>query len=229
MNFNLNPIEKPVLISDEHLRLNGILGLPKNARGIILFAHGSGSGRFSSRNHFVARELQKIGLATLLMDLLTGDEETDRRNVFDIELLAKRVLFAKKWIQSTPEIKSLPIGYFGASTGAGAALVAAAHRPDQVFALVSRGGRPDLAKGALLKVKCPTQLIVGGRDNGVIDLNEESYRKLKCEKSLKIVPGATHLFEEPGTLELVAYHAGKWFKDHLPKTIPGMVQAEQWF
>ena len=195
--------------------LEGILGSPPAAKGIVLFAHGSGSGRHSPRNNFVAKALREGGLATLLFDLLTADEERDRRNVFDIDLLAGRLLTATSWVRRQAETADLPIGYFGASTGAAAALVAAAARDTPVAAIVSRGGRPDLAGRALAKVAAPTLLIVGGDDTDVLTLNRAAYAKLHCEKQLIIVPGAKHLFEEPGALEGVVGHARRWFQTHL--------------
>lgn len=196
------------------LALEGILGLPPDPSGIILFAHGSGSGRLSPRNNFVARHLQQNGLATLLLDLLAPNEAEDRRKVFDIDLLADRLLLAKAWLDEDPRTKKLGIGYFGASTGAGAALQAAAREPQNIQAIVSRGGRPDLAEAYLPSVTAPTLLMVGGWDEPVIEMNQSAYEKLICEKKLIVVPGATHLFEEPGTLEQVAKHACKWFLRH---------------
>jgi putative phosphoribosyl transferase len=195
--------------------LDGMLGLPPTATGIVLFAHGSGSGRYSPRNNFVAKALRDSGLATLLFDLLTVEEERNRRNVFDIELLAQRLLTATTWVRQHVETAGLAIGYFGASTGAAAALVAAAARDNPVAAVVSRGGRPDLAGPALAAVDAPTLLIVGGDDTEVLALNRAAYAKLHCEKQLAIVPGATHLFEEPGALEAVVDHARGWFLAHL--------------
>ena len=195
--------------------LDGILGLPRPAGGIVLFAHGSGSGRFSPRNNYVAAALRSAGLATLLYDLLTEAEAADRRNVFDIELLAERLALATVWVRQQEDTKSLPIGYFGASTGAAAALVAAARAPKDVGAIVSRGGRPDMAGPVLGEVRAPTLLIVGGHDVGVLDLNEQAFAQLPCEKSLEIVPGATHLFEERGALDQVIDLAGRWFTRHL--------------
>lgn len=211
----LNKEEKEVVINYKNLRLNGILAVPSGAKGIVVFAHGSGSGRWSSRNNFVARELQRAGLGTLLMDLLTLEEEGDRENVFNIEVLAQRLIFAKKWLKGHEATESLSIGYFGASTGAGAALWAAALEPENVFAVVSRGGRPDMAASELGNVQAPTLLIVGGEDDVVIDLNRQAYRQLNCEKKIEIIPGATHLFEEPGTLEQVADLASKWLTNSL--------------
>lgn len=206
--------EQNVRIILGELALDGILGLPSDPRGVIVFAHGSGSGRLSPRNNFVARHLQQNGLATLLLDLLTPDEAEDRRNVFDIDLLADRVLLTKAWLEQEPRTKKLGIGYFGASTGAGAALQAAAREPSNIQAVVSRGGRPDLAETYLPSVTAPTLLIVGGWDEPVIEMNRTAFELLICEKKLVIVPGATHLFEEPGTLEQVANHACAWFLQH---------------
>ncbi len=197
------------------LALEGILGLPAKPRGVVLFAHGSGSGRLSPRNTFVARHLQQHGLATLLLDLLTPEEADDRRKVFDIDLLAGRLLVAKAWLEQDFRTTGLGIGYFGASTGAGAALQAAARDSSMIRAVVSRGGRPDLAEPYLPAVTAPTLLIVGGEDAPVIEMNQAAYDLLTCEKTMIIVPGATHLFEEPGTLEQVAEAAGKWFVRYL--------------
>ena len=194
--------------------LEGLLGLPMDPTGIVLFAHGSGSGRLSPRNNFVAHALRDDGLATLLFDLLTVEEAHDRRNVFDIELLARRLLMATAWIRQDAETHGLPIGYFGASTGAAAALVAEAAREGPIAAIVSRGGRPDLAGQALSAVEAPTLLIVGGDDVEVLALNRAALAALRCAKQLVIVPGATHLFEEPGTLEAVVEHARGWFLKH---------------
>lgn len=207
--------EYPVEIRDGNISLQGILGFPGHPVGLIVFAHGSGSGRFSPRNNFVARHLQGHGLATLLLDLLTSAESDDRRKVFDIDLLADRLLLAKSWAERHERTKHLPLGYFGASTGAGAALQSAARTPSNIRAVVSRGGRPDLAEAYLSAVTAPTLLIVGGWDEPVIEMNQAAYDRLTCEKQLIIVPGATHLFEEPGTLEQVAEHAGKWFLRHM--------------
>ncbi|UVT18753.1 MAG: dienelactone hydrolase family protein [Nitrospira sp.] len=209
------PHEHNVQVTKGKLVLEGILGLPTVARGVVIFAHGSGSGRFSPRNNFVARRLQQDGLGTLLLDLLTEEEADDRRKVFDINLLADRLLLAKGWLVEEPRTKNTGIGYFGASTGAGAALQAAARNPSNIRAVVSRGGRPDLAKSYLPSVAAPTLLIVGGHDEPVIDMNQAAYDWLTCEKKLVIIPGATHLFEEPGTLEQVAEHAGRWFVRYL--------------
>lgn len=209
------PHEHSVRVTKGKLVLEGILGLPDGSHGVVVFAHGSGSGRFSPRNNFVARHLQQNGLATLLLDLLTPEEADDRRKVFDIDLLADRLLLTKAWLEGEPKTKNLRIGYFGASTGAGAALQAAAREPANIEAVVSRGGRPDLAEPYLDRVTAPTLLIVGGWDEPVIEMNQSAYELLNCEKKLIIVPGATHLFEEPGTLEQVAEQAGKWFQWYL--------------
>ena len=197
--------------------LEGILGLPHDSGGIVLFAHGSGSGRLSPRNNFVAQALRGAGLATLLFDLLTEEEARDRGNVFDIPLLAQRLLMATAWVKQDRETASLPVGYFGASTGAAAALVAAVSAALPIAAVVSRGGRPDLAGAALAKVTAPTLLIVGGDDLTVLGLNRAALAELQCEKHLAVVPGATHLFEEPGALEAVVGLAGNWFASHLAK------------
>ena len=202
-------------IETDGVVLNGDLAVPEGARGIVLFAHGSGSGRFSPRNNYVAAALRNAGLATLLFDLLMDEEAADRRNVFDIELLAERLALATTWVREQEDTKSLPIGYFGASTGAAAALVAAARAPENIGALVSRGGRPDMAGAMLDQVRAPTLLIVGGQDLGVLELNEQAFAQLRCEKSLEIVPGATHLFEEPGALDRVIDLARQWFTRHL--------------
>jgi dienelactone hydrolase len=199
--------------------LDGDFSLPEDAHAIVLFAHGSGSSRHSSRNRYVARLLNRAKLATLLIDLLTPDEEAiDLRTGhlrFDIGLLAERLVGATDWLTRHPDMRHRPIGYFGASTGAAAALVAAAECPDPVGAVVSRGGRPDLAGLALPRVRAPTLLIVGGNDAQVIQLNRAAFAQLRCEKELVIVPGATHLFEEPGALEEVARLARGWFERHL--------------
>ena len=198
------------------LALKGLLGAPAKARALVIFAHGSGSGRLSPRNNYVAEALGKSGLATLLLDLLTPEEEIRRSNVFDIPLLATRLSLATAWAREQTETARLPVGYFGASTGAGAALVAEAG-DRRIFAVVSRGGRPDLAGDALERVRAPTLLIVGGRDHQVIALNREAQRRLKMESELVVVPGATHLFEEPGALDEVVAHASRWFLTHLPQ------------
>ncbi|ADZ71051.1 Probable hydrolase or acyltransferase [Polymorphum gilvum SL003B-26A1] len=196
-------------------RLAGRLVVPDGARGLVLFAHGSGSSRLSPRNAHVAEALNDRGLATLLFDLLTEAEARDRANVFDIPLLGERVMETVFWTQDEPATRDLPLGLFGASTGAAAALVAAAAVPETVAAVVSRGGRPDLAASYLARVRAPTLLIVGGDDDMVIGLNEQAYARLTCEKALVVVPGASHLFEEPGTLDEVIRQAGDWFARHL--------------
>lgn len=200
-------------------RLPGDLEIPDApVTGLVIFAHGSGSSRLSPRNQFVARQLHARGLATLLFDLLTDEEARDRRNVFDIPLLALRLGAALEWQQTRPEIARLPAGLFGASTGAAAALVAAAHFAERVAAVVSRGGRPDLAGTALPRVRAPTLLIVGGADVEVLELNRETAAQMTCELELRVIPGATHLFEEPGTLEQAAEAAAAWFGQHLATT-----------
>jgi dienelactone hydrolase len=212
-------LERPVPVEAGPVVLEGILSIPENAVGIVLFAHGSGSSRHSPRNRFVAQMLREGGLATLLIDLLSEDEEAIDMHTehlrFDIGLLAERLVGATDWLLANSDTHNLPLGYFGASTGAGAALVAAAERPDIVGALVSRGGRPDLAGPALRHVQAPTLLIVGGDDAPVIGLNQEALAHLRVEKRLEIVSGASHLFEEPGALERVAELARVWFQRHL--------------
>jgi putative phosphoribosyl transferase len=199
--------------------LEGNLTIPDRATALVLFAHGSGSSRHSSRNQFVARTLNNAGLETLLFDLLTREEEAidlrTREHRFNIGLLAERLVHATKWAQQQEQTRDLRIGYFGSSTGGGAGLVAAAQIPQDVGAVVSRGGRPDLAGDALPKVHAPTLLIVGGNDDIVIELNEQARDRMRCEVGLEIVPGATHLFEEPGALEHVAQLASDWFVRHL--------------
>ncbi|MGB9118252.1 dienelactone hydrolase family protein [Bradyrhizobium sp.] len=197
------------------LGLAGSLRHPAGARALVIFAHGSGSSRFSPRNVQVAQALNRRGIATLLFDLLLPEEEDDRRNVFDIELLGRRLVHAVRWIVEEPDVGMLPVGLFGASTGAAAALVAASSLGDRIGAVVSRGGRPDLAGGVLPQVKAPTLLIVGGADFGVIELNQWALERLGGEKSIEIVPGATHLFPEPGALEAVIEFAAAWFERHL--------------
>ena len=200
------------------LGLAGTLHIPCGARAVVAFAHGSGSSRFSPRNRAVADALNAQGFTTLLFDLLSEDEEASRANVFDIPLLASRLVDAIRWLDSEPFARRVPLGLFGASTGAAAALVAAANTPDRVGAVVSRGGRPDLAGAALTKIHTPTLLIVGGADYGVIELNEQALTQLRGPKALEIVPGASHLFPEPGALEAVIAHAARWFKRYLVKT-----------
>jgi dienelactone hydrolase len=217
-NNNHQGTQTEVFIEADNAALEGSLNLPKAPKGIVLFAHGSGSSRHSPRNRYVAQVLQSQGIGTLLFDLMTREEESvdvfTGKLRFDIPFLANRLIEATRWILLQPETRSLPVGYFGASTGAAAALVAAA-RDASIKAVVSRGGRPDLAMKALPRVKAPTLLIVGGYDSPVIEMNEEAFERLHCEKALKIVPGATHLFEEPGTLEEVVRLARDWFTRHL--------------
>lgn len=199
------------------ITIEGMLEIPDRAAGLVLFAHGSGSSRHSPRNNYVAGVLRQAGVGTLLMDLLTPEEDRDYSRRFDIALLTQRLLDAARWVVSQATLHDLPLGFFGASTGAAAAIEAAAILGAEARALVSRGGRPDLAsQEALGTVQTPTLLLVGGLDNGVIELNQLAYDRLRCEKELVIVPGATHLFEEPGTLEEVARQAAEWFARHLP-------------
>ena len=201
--------------------LQGILQVPANASGLVMFAHGSGSGRHSPRNNFVAAGLRQAGLATLLLDLLDPSEQEDRRKVFDIPLLASRLGEAADWVAQAPALAAFPLGYFGASTGAGAALLAASQPDDRAVAIVSRGGRPDLADhAALARVRAPTLLIVGSRDEPVIEFNRAAMQHLQAETRLVIVPNASHLFEEPGTLSQVVDHAARWFSHYLGKGTP---------
>lgn len=211
--------EKLVHIPVEDVSLEGMLEIPEGAEGIVLFAHGSGSSRHSPRNNYVAEVLRRAGLATLLMDLLTREEDVDYETRFDIGLLAQRLDNASRWVASEKKTRKLRQGYFGASTGAAAALKSAAMAGEAIGAVVSRGGRPDLAMESLPFVKSPTLLIVGGHDELVIDLNRKAYEKIDAEKEMVIVPGATHLFEEPGALEEVAKLAARWFKSRL-KPLP---------
>jgi putative phosphoribosyl transferase len=215
-------LQEVVSIPSGRRRLQGILTVPVSAIGVVGFAHGSGSGRLSPRNQFVARLLNEAGLATLLLDLLDEEEAEDRGKVFDIGLLAERLQNARQWLAEKPTTHALRVGYFGASTGAGAALVAAAREPASVGAVVSRGGRPDLARHYLRLVQAPTLLIVGGNDDAVIDLNDQALQRLRCTRELVIVPGATHLFPEPGALEEVARLARDWFIQFLA---PGTVST----
>jgi alpha-beta hydrolase superfamily lysophospholipase len=209
-------IEQTVTIRDDRTTLVGFLEIPSTPAGIVLFSHGSGSGRFSPRNRFVARQLHQGGIATLLIDLLTTEEE-HRRNVFDIDLLSDRVLMASAWLREDSRTRALSLSYFGASTGAASALQAVAQASFGVSAIVSRGGRPDLAERYLPHVTVPTLLLVGGEDHPVIEMNQQAYRLLGGPKQLMIIPGATHLFEEPGTLEQVAEYALKWFRQHFAR------------
>lgn len=205
-----------VRIPLSHGHIDGMLELPENAQGLVLFAHGSGSSRHSPRNNFVAGVLRAGGIGTLLMDLLTPQEDAVYATRFDIALLTGRLLTATQWLQQSEYTNSAPLGYFGASTGAAAALQAAALLGKDIAAVVSRGGRPDMAgSDELKKVLAPTLLLAGGHDDVVVELNREAYAQLRCEKKLSIVPGATHLFEEPGTLEEVARQATAWFRMHL--------------
>ncbi len=212
--------DQEVVIPAEGRQLAGHLTIPSGARGLVVFAHGSGSGRHSPRNQAVARALNDAGLGTLLFDLLSPEEEADRANVFDIPLLAGRLGAATAWLLDQDDTRALPIGFFGASTGAGAALWAAAEPDSPVRAIVSRGGRPDLAGARLESVRAPTLLIVGGRDEAVLEMNRDAARHLTCEHRIEVVPGATHLFEEPGALEAVADLAARWFLEHLFGTHP---------
>jgi len=218
--LNLNVEEREISMECGGVWLQGSLAVPQDAQGIVLFVHGSGSSRHSPRNRFVARTLQAQGMATLLFDLLTQKEErvdqVTAEHRFDIGLLADRLIGATQWVMQQPELMELKIGYFGASTGAAAALIAAAEHPHAISAVVSRGGRPDLGGDALQRVQAPTLLIVGGEDTVVIEMNREALAKLGCPlKKLVIVPGASHLFEEPGTLEEAAGAAAEWFTHHL--------------
>jgi putative phosphoribosyl transferase len=206
---------RAVTIPADGAPLAGDLAWPEHPGGIVLFAHGSGSGRSSPRNRVVAERMRQAGLATLLFDLLTEAEAADRQNVFDIALLARRLVVATSWTLSQPGLTALPVGYFGASTGAAAALRAAVLSPTPVAAIVSRGGRPDLAADALPRVTAATLLLVGSRDPVVLDLNRRAYARLRCERQLAVIPDAGHLFEEPGTLEAVADWAAGWFVRYL--------------
>lgn len=204
-----------VRIPTDRIQLEGILRVPVSARGLVIFAHGSGSSRLSPRNAFVADTLENSRFASLLFDLLTEDEDTVYRTRFNIDLLTERLVIATRWVMDEPSLKRLSIGYFGASTGAAAALRAAAELGSLIRAVVSRGGRPDLAEDGLEKIQSPTLLIVGGEDRDVIELNHSAYDQLTCLKELAIVKGATHLFEEPGTLEDVSRLATEWFTRYL--------------
>lgn len=222
----------PVLIQLDNLVLHGDMRLVPDALGLVIFVHGSGSSRFSPRNRYVAAQLNQRGLATLLLDLLTEqeqkiDEDTSEYR-FDIPMLATRTIQVTQWVRSQPNLTSLPIGLFGASTGAAAALIAAATRKEQIAAVVSRGGRPDLAEDALGRVMAPTLLIVGGDDDTVLDLNKKALAQLRCACKLQVVPGATHLFEEAGALEQVAASAAGWFVDYLGKRATEIPKAAGW-
>jgi predicted alpha/beta-hydrolase family hydrolase len=207
--------EKTVRIPIDSMMLEGILSIPKRAKGIVIFAHGSGSSRKSPRNNYVARELRENGIGTLLFDLLSEEEDYVYENRFNVGLLTRRLVAATKWLMAEPEAKDKKIGYFGSSTGSASALMAAAELGKKISVIVSRGGRPDLAMMSLGMVKSPTLLIVGGNDDVVIELNQQAYLHLKCKKEMALIPNATHLFEEPGTLEDVAKLAAKWFKEYL--------------
>lgn len=222
--MNSNPFHSSVMtsqveVSADEVSLPGDLVVPAGAVGVVIFAHGSGSSRLSTRNQYVARTLREVGIGTLLFDLLTRDEEQEDEITgalrFDVKLLAKRLLGATLWLENQREARGLKIGYFGASTGAGAALVAAAALGSRIAAVVSRGGRPDLAGEALVNVESPTLLIVGGQDDVVIELNERALSKLRCEKEMRIIPGATHLFAEHGKLEQVAHLSAEWFRAYM--------------
>lgn len=207
--------DEEIVVAVRRVSVAGHLTIPQQPKGVVVFAHGSGSSRHSPRNQYVARVLNDAGFATVLFDLLTPDEERDRANVFDIPLLASRLVDITGWLAAQPDTAALPVGYFGASTGAGAALAAAANPGVKVAAVVSRGGRPDLAGEALRHVHSPTLLIVGGRDEMVLELNRRARAAMPAECKIAVVPGATHLFEEPGTLEQVAMLARGWFTNHL--------------
>lgn len=209
-----------VSIPTDSIRLKGELSIPAGAKGIIIFSHGSGSSRLSPRNRQTANFLQQNGFGTLLFDLLTPDEEQDYRNRFAIDLLKERLIDATSWLEHLSAAQMLPVAYFGASTGAASALKAAAKLP-QIYAVVSRGGRPDLAMPELSEVKAPTLLIVGSLDKEVLKLNQQAYNELRCTKQLEVVEGATHLFEEPGKMDEVAILATKWFWQYIPVPLPG--------
>lgn len=214
--FDKPPLrDEEIVVSVGQVSVTGHLTVPQHPMGVVVFAHGSGSSRHSPRNRYVARVLNEAGFATVLLDLLTPDEERDRHNVFDIPLLASRLVNITGWLATQPDTAALPVGYFGASTGAGAALAAAAHPGVKVAAVVSRGGRPDLAGDLLRHVQSPTLLIVGGRDETVLNLNRQARAVIPVECKIAVVPGATHLFEEAGTLEQVAMLARGWFAGHL--------------
>lgn len=209
-----------ITITVDGVALKGLLSLPRQGCGMVVFAHGSGSSRLSSRNNFVADVIRQRGPGTLLFDLLTEEEDRNYDNRFDIPLLTQRLMDVTRWLQDQPGMRQAAIGYFGASTGAAAALKAAARLGDEVVTVVSRGGRPDLAgDDELAQVRCPVLLIVGGYDGTVIDLNEHARAMMRCERTLTIIPGATHLFEEPGTLEQVADLAANWFSRYLAESL----------
>jgi putative phosphoribosyl transferase len=208
-------MENAVDITINDITLKGNLSVPENAQGIVIFSHGSGSSRLSPRNRYVAEKLNVEGFATLLFDLLTADEDLEYMNRFNTDLLTKRLEVVTKWVQDNESTKRLPVGYFGASTGAASALCAAAHLKEQIKTVVSRGGRPDLAEAALQEVESPVLLIVGSNDHIVINLNKDAMQNIRAKKELKIVPNASHLFEEPGTLDEVANLSIEWFKTEL--------------
>ncbi len=213
-------MHKKLKISLEHVLLDGDLYLPDNAFGFVIFSHGSGSSRFSPRNNFVAQQLQRRNMGTFLFDLLTETEDQDYSQRFNIELLSQRLVQVTKYFLKEEETKDLPIGYFGASTGAASALIASSILANKISAVVSRGGRPDLAMGHLSRVKAPTLFIVGGLDTEVIRMNQTAFNQLSTIKRLEIIEGATHLFEEPGALEQVAELSGEWFNQYLKVKIP---------
>lgn len=215
------PAEQLVRIPINGIQLEGALALPEHAQGLVVFAHGSGSSRFSPRNNFVARVLRGAGIGTLLLDLLTEEEDAVSATRFDIDLLTERLLLVTSWLRSQPQTQHLALGYFGASTGAAAALRAAASAGAEIAAVVSRGGRPDLAEKALPQVQSPTLFLVGGNDEKVLQLNRQAYAQLQAPKHLVVISGATHLFEEPGALEGVARLAAQWFQDHFPNNERG--------
>jgi putative phosphoribosyl transferase len=219
--------ERLISVRTNGIVLEGMLGMPRDTQGTVLFAHGSGSSRFSPRNNFVASVLRRNHLATLLIDLLTPGEDETYENRFDIELLTERLERAARWIRTESELRDLPLGLFGASTGAASALRLAASMGEKIYAVVSRGGRPDLAEDFLSAVTAPTLLIVGGNDDLVLELNRLAYEKLQAPKELAIIPGATHLFEEHGALEAVADRASEWFTKHLQAGAerPAVLQA----
>lgn len=233
MTHNVKPIQRstPISIALEKMALHGDLRVPEHALGLVIFVHGSGSSRFSPRNKYVAAELNNAGLATLLLDLLTEEEQRiDAETMefrFDIPLLGARSTRVASWVARQPDLSRLPIGLFGASTGAAAALMTAADMKHRIAAVVSRGGRPDLATDALDKVECPTLLIVGGEDETVVELNRQAMAYMHCLKELHIVPGATHLFEEPGTLEQVAKVAAEWFSAHMRSAMAADKEARR--
>lgn len=211
-------LERNVKVPAGRFSLEGNLAIPDQAQGMVVFAHGSGSSRHSPRNKYVAQVLQEGNFGTLLMDLLTPEEDQNYEKRFDIDLLTDRLILVTEWLKNEAGTKTLPIGYFGASTGAAAALKAAAAAGEKIGAVVSRGGRPDLAISVIDRVTAPTLFLVGGKDEGVIELNQQAHAKMKAKKELMVIPGATHLFEEPGKLEDVASLAATWFAEHLVRS-----------